>query len=96
MESEPDFTPDPAFLRARREAWFILLAWAVCMAWTVGYAGLFGYDHPAGVNDRVLGWPAWVFWGVTVPWGAATAFSIAFALRGITDETPHGPPFPWR
>ncbi len=94
METEPVFTPDPEFLRARREAWFILLAWAVCMVWTVGYAGFFGYNQPAGDVERVLGWPAWVFWGVAVPWGAATAFSIAFALRGMKDTPRPAPESP--
>ncbi len=80
------FEPDPGFLAARREAIVILLAWLTCMIWTVGYAHFFGYGAPDGDVAIVLGWPAWVFWGIAVPWGGATLFSVWYGLRGIADD----------
>lgn len=81
-----EFDPDPAFLRARREAWTILGAWLVCMAWTVGVSWWMGYGEAAGEAQRVLGWPAWVFWGVAIPWLASTAFTVVFALHWMADD----------
>ncbi len=77
---------DPTFLHARREAWQILVAWAVCLAWTVGYSALAGYDVPPQQVQLVLGMPGWVFFGVLVPWIAATAFSVWFGLYRIADD----------
>ena len=77
---------DPTFLHTRREAVLILIAWAVCLIWTVGYCALFGYDVPIDQLRYLLGMPSWVFWGVLVPWVAATLFSIWFALAVIADD----------
>ena len=75
---------DPAFLRARREGAIILIAWAVCMVWTVGASWLLGYtDAPARM---VWGIPGWVFFGVMLPWMAATAFSVWFSLWYMSDD----------
>jgi hypothetical protein len=35
----------------------------------------------------VLGFPRWIFWGIAMPWFAASTFTIGFALRGIRLET---------
>ena len=40
----------------------------------------------ATVPSTVVGLPSWVFWGVAVPWLAATTFSIVFALFFIQDH----------
>ncbi len=75
---------DPAFLRARKEAAIILLSWAVCLLWTVGACWLLGYTEDT--VSLVWGIPRWVFFGVMVPWGAATAFSVWFSLSFMHDE----------
>jgi len=77
---------DPVFLNARREAFYILLAWVVCLIWTVGYSAVAGYDVPPEQLSVILGLPAWVFWGVFVPWIAATLFSVWFGLVYIADD----------
>ena len=102
--AKPDASPeaarfDPFFLNARREAVIILIAWAVCLIWTVGYSALAGYDVAPDQVSVILGMPGWVFWGVLVPWMAATVFSVWFSLVYIADddlegcddaEAPHG------
>lgn len=34
----------------------------------------------------VLGFPAWVFWGVALPWWICTAFSLCFGAFIVRDE----------
>ena len=89
MATHPDSTRtpfDPVFVNARREAWWILVAWAVCLIWTVGYCALWGYNVPPNEIRMILGMPGWVFWGVLVPWIAATLFSVWFGLVYIADD----------
>ena len=77
---------DPAFHRSRKEAIWILLAWAACLVWTIGFSALTGYRSDPENIHLILGFPAWIFWGVAIPWLVATAFSIWFALHVMTDE----------
>ena len=76
---------DQALSNSRREAVHILAAWLVCLIWTVGFSGLFGYGDSALVG-AVLGIPAWVFFGILLPWAGATVFSVWYALRRIADD----------
>ena len=83
-KAKPD---DPTYLNTRREAIVILTAWAVCLVWTVGYCWFAGYGEPAeGQLSLVLGMPAWVFWGVALPWAAALLFSVVYGLWFIADD----------
>ena len=75
---------DPAFLRARKEAVHILLAWAACLLVTVGISWATGYSGAS--IEPVWGIPGWVFFGVLMPWAAATAFSVWFSLKHMRDE----------
>lgn len=64
-----------------------MAAFAVCLVWTVGFSARYGYRLPEnGVVETVGGIPAWVFWGVFVPWVAATVFSVAYGLFWIRDD----------
>ena len=76
--------PDSGFLRARREAAIILASWAACLVWTIAYSHFFGYRP--GPVALVIGIPSWVFFGILVPWVAATAFSVWFSLCCIKDD----------
>ncbi len=71
---------DARFLRARKEAWMIIIAWLVCLVWTIGYTSVTGYNIDGTSVALVFGMPSWIVWGVFVPWLAATVFSIGFAL----------------
>ncbi|MEZ6067752.1 MAG: DUF997 family protein [Planctomycetaceae bacterium] len=84
--SEPP--DDPVFLHARREAIVILLVWAACFAWTVPYCYLNGYGAPTDGEPipLVIGMPAWVFWGVAVPWLVGGLVSIGLCLFYIEDD----------
>lgn len=73
-----------AFRRARREALHILIAWAVCLIWTIGYCAISAY-RPGDVS-LVWGMPAWVVFGIVLPWLIATIYSLWFALFHMKDR----------
>lgn len=66
----------------------ILAVWAACLCWVVPYCATYGYRPlPEGTEpELVLGMPGWVFWGVAVPWGAASLASLAMCLFVIQDD----------
>jgi hypothetical protein len=53
----------------------------------LGYCYTFGYDSAGEPIRFVLGFPAWVFWGIVVPWLGCVAFAAWFSLVFMTDET---------
>jgi hypothetical protein len=88
---------DNPFRQAFRETLTILAAWAVFCIWVVGYSGWQqsaapGSSLPAEFPVRtVCGLPAWVFWGVALPWVLANVFTIWFCLARLTDDEPEEP-----
>ncbi|MEK6237255.1 MAG: DUF997 family protein [Planctomycetales bacterium] len=90
-EVQPEEIPieyDPTFLHSRKEALIIVAAWAVCMAWTVPYCYLNGYnlDPDAAASEAILGVPRWAFWGILIPWIAASVFGIAFSMLWMKED----------
>jgi hypothetical protein len=75
---------DPVLRHARREAIIIGLVWLASTIYSCAYSYAFGYNRPGrelGPADvrPILGMPAWVFWGVVVPWACCAAFTFWFA-----------------
>lgn len=73
-----------AFRRARREALHILIAWTVCLVWTISYCAISAY-RPGSVA-LLWGMPAWVVFGIGLPWLIATIYSLWFALFHMKDD----------
>ena len=74
-----------AILRSsRREALVTATLWVLAGGYTVGYAKLFAYR--AGPPDLIYGIPAWVIWGVILPWVVCTVVTCWYAMCGIRDE----------
>mgnify|MGYP006969422206 CR=1 FL=1 len=84
--SPPRATLDPVVKHGRREAAVILLVWFSSLVWTIGYTQTYGYEVPEGGVATVLGMPAWVFWGVALPWVLATLFNILFAVFFMAND----------
>lgn len=70
----------PAVRHARQETWWTLAAWLVALVYTIGYCARYGYGRDLADLTFVWGVPDWVFWGIFVPWGVSTLFSIWFAF----------------
>ena len=86
MQSKPEY--DSVFLNSRREAIVIFLIWLVAMLWTVPYCYLKGFTPPAPgeLIETVAGIPAWVFWGIGLPWMIANVATISFCLFIMRDD----------
>jgi hypothetical protein len=82
---------DPVYLHARREAVEILAAWAVSLGWSVGFCSLWGYQTDAPLS-MVLGIPSWVFWGIVLPWVAASLFTFYYSLVRMKNDSLDGDP----
>ena len=88
QKSQPASWLSRSFLESRREATLILLSWAAFLVWSVGYCAFRGYGRDVDSLETVLGMPDWIFWGVLIPWLAATAFSIWFGIFFMKDDEP--------
>ena len=86
MESDFESSPDPVYQSSLRESRWILVFWAFFFVWVVGYCSLYGYPVEGEPITTVLGMPAWVFWGIFVPWIVSGAITIWFALTQIEDH----------
>jgi uncharacterized membrane protein YhdT len=83
MYAPPD---DPLLKSARREAAWALFVWILALGVTLVTCYLAGYLHPREKPAFVLGFPAWVFWGVILPWAALILVGAWFAYRFMKDE----------
>ena len=77
---------DPLVRSARREALIVLAILAAAMIWTLGYCSRHAYSGAPEDLELVLGFPAWVMWGVLVPWITCSLVSIVFAFAVMSDD----------
>ena len=79
---------------ARREAVVTGILWLLACVWTVGYSAVFAYP-PQPQVELIYGIPAWVVWGVLLPWTVCTLFTCWYAMAAMKDvdlgeaEAPH-------
>ncbi len=91
MIEEQDFptaeTPTAKMLsHSRREARWMLAVWLICFLWVIGYCSAWAYRDDELPLKIVFGMPAWVFWGIVLPWLGAVVASCLFALFGMADD----------
>ena len=77
---------DPTFVHSRREALIIFTVWAAALLWAVPYCSLYGYGYDPNNFRTILGMPAWVFWGLAVPWLVADVFTAWFCFFYMADD----------
>jgi hypothetical protein len=65
---------------------WMLAFWLATFAWVIGYSLTYGRQDGGQEPAVLFGFPAWVFWGVGVPWLAATLFTCWFALAQMSDD----------
>ncbi len=84
-----EYEPDPLFVDSLREAGWILLMWVACFVWTLSFCLTNGYPKPGDVNPEtfstVLGMPAWVAYGIALPWLIADVVTIWFCIFRMKD-----------
>ena len=84
-----EYEPDPLFVDSLREAGWILLMWVACFVWTLSVCLTQGYPDPGGINPEtfptVLGIPAWVAYGIALPWLIADVVTIWFCIFKMKD-----------
>ncbi len=87
-------TGDPESRHLRqclREARVVVILYLSGLAWTLVVVIGWGYvpveERPA-VPELVMGMPAWVVWGLFVPWFFQIAAAWWFALKVLADEEP--------
>ena len=92
-DQEPSFYTDQA--RHVRQCWkeAKLVGWIWCLSLVVvcGLIGRYGYLPPSDrpeVPSLVWGMPAWVFWGLLVPWVVLIGVSWWFAGWFLKDDEP--------
>ncbi len=86
-DNDSDLEPDPLFLDSVREAGWILVLWASCFIWTMYSCLSNGYtkDVDPETFPMVFGMPAWVAWGIALPWLIANAVTIFLCLGYMKD-----------
>ena len=85
-ELHQDIPDDPLFIHARRELRFTLFTWLVFAVWVIGVSWWRGRLEPGVELRTVMGMPAWVFWGVGVPWVAANVVTFWFCFGYMADD----------
>jgi len=81
-----DTPTDPVYRTSLSEFWQIIVYWLVFFVWVIGYCSPYGFPDPNQPIETVLGMPAWVFWGIFLPWIVSAAFTTWFALARIADH----------
>ena len=91
--SQPNDDPtDPTVRHATREAIGIGLIWLGALVWTSTVSYGFGYldrstmDRQSEDFNLILGMPAWVLWGIMLPWFLCAGISAWYALRVMADD----------
>lgn len=81
------YEPDPLFVDSLREAKWILLMWVACLVWTLGVCLTQAYQSEVNPETfaTVLGFPAWVAYGICLPWLLANIATITFCLGYMKD-----------
>jgi len=84
--------PEARHLRqCLREARIVVLLWLAGLAWTLVVVIGWGYipvEERPDVPELIWGMPAWVVWGLFLPWFIEIAATWWFALRVLADDEP--------
>lgn len=82
-ENRPE---DPLLRTARHEAKVVAVISLVAAIYTLGYCARFGYARSGAPLRFVLGFPAWVFWGIVVPWCVCVMIAAWLSFWFMTDD----------
>ena len=77
----------PFYLQSLKELWVLIVGFSFFLAWSTIACYTIGYRAPEVVAAEItFGVPSWIFWGIALPWTAASLFTIWYALFFIQDD----------
>ena len=84
---DSDYEPDPLFVDSLHEAKWILVMWLTCFVWTLTVCLTQGYSRNVNPDSfpMVFGIPAWVAYGIALPWCLANIATFIFCLGYMKD-----------
>lgn len=87
LDQDDELEPDPIFLTGLAEGKWILLMWLGCFIWTMTVCLQSGYevDVTPSTFPTVWGIPAWVAWGICLPWLVANIVTVLFCFFHMKD-----------
>lgn len=80
---------DPVYLQSTRELGVIIVLFLVFFTWSVGTCYWLGYGQGESGDSKVaviLGMPAWVFWGIFLPWVGVDIAAVWFCFFYMKDD----------
>lgn len=86
-KQDEQLEPDPIFVTGLAEGKWILLMWLGCLVWTMSVCSQSAYetDIDPGTFPTVFGIPAWVVWGICLPWMIANLVTWWFCFFHMKD-----------
>ena len=75
-----------------REARWVVALWSMQLVYCTVSIVLLGYPHPdqrPDSPDLIWGIPAWVVWGLFLPWGLQILAAWWFAIVILQDDEPY-------
>lgn len=86
-DQDPELEPDPLFVNSLQESGWILLMWLCCFIWTLSFCLTYGYQENVDPKtfSTVFGIPAWVAYGIALPWLIADIVTIWFCFFRMKD-----------
>ncbi|MEK9864120.1 MAG: DUF997 family protein [Verrucomicrobiota bacterium] len=79
---------DLVYEHSKREIWGILILWGCFALWVMTATAQLGYHNQETVHlELVMGFPAWVFWGIALPWLVANVAIILFVCWFMADDS---------
>ena len=78
---------DPVFVSSRREAIVIFCIWLAGLLWCVPCCYILGFrEQDPETMKTILGVPAWLFWGIAMPWVVADLLTVWVTMFFMRDE----------
>jgi len=89
-EARPDSPEwDPVYLHAKRETGVIIGLFLLFFSYSITLCWFLGYPSGTEVGQTpklILGMPAWVFWGIFVPWIVVDVVAYWFCFHFMVDD----------
>jgi len=93
-DNEPAAVQDRHVRQCLREARWVVVLWLIQLVYCTVAIVTLGYPEPSMRSDSpnlILGVPAWVVWGLFLPWTVQIVAAWWFAIVVLQDDEPCEP-----